>query len=201
MAGSTAANAPTFVDLFWKAQHRANFCTATLLAWVAACDGAVPPAEEAFLRRVLAAGGNDADLSYLLQIAKASHVDDLELACRYVSSNFSRRQKRRLAQLAVMLTAQDGHITVGENYALQFLADLLGIRPRAFAKLFEEITRRPYPEAGDPSSIEWWQLRESGVQAAAYDFGPEETPTGAAAASASGADPAPPPAEPSALPI
>src|SRR5258706_10715629 len=166
------AHSPGFVDLFWRAKNRANFCTVTLLAWIAACDGQVPPSEEAFLRRVLAGGGGDADLSLVLQIAKAARADDLELACRYVSTRFSRRQKRRLAQLAVMLTVQDGHITVGENYALQFLADLLGIRPRAFAKLFQEITHRPYPEAGDPSSIEWWQLRESGVQAAAYDFGP-----------------------------
>ena len=45
------------------------------------------------------------------------------------------------------MAVQDGHLTIGENFILQFLADLLGIGPRAFARLFERsrIARSPFP--------------------------------------------------------
>jgi DnaJ like chaperone protein len=67
--------------------------------------------------------------------------------------------------LAVTMAVRDGRLTVGENLVLQFLADLLGASPRAFAKLFRQTTHRPFPVAGDPSSVDWWRRREAGEQA------------------------------------
>jgi uncharacterized tellurite resistance protein B-like protein len=175
---------PRFLTLFWNSAHRHNLCTVTLLAWLSACDGTIDPKEAAFVRRILAAGGNVEDFDVIFQVAQAARIDDLEVACRYVTTHFTRGQKRLFAQLAITLAAQDGHITVGENYALQFLADLLDIRPRAFSKLFQQVTHRPFPEAGDPSTIEWWQRREAGVQAEpAEGLGadePQRTTTGSA---------------------
>jgi DnaJ-domain-containing protein 1 len=78
--------------------------------------------------------------------------------------------KRLVARLAVTMAVQDGHLTIGENFILQFLADLLGIGPRAFARLFEQISHRPFPVPGDPSDPAWWHLRESGAH---LDAGPD----------------------------
>jgi DnaJ-domain-containing protein 1 len=77
--------------------------------------------------------------------------------------------------LAVTMAVQDGRLTVGENLVLQFLADLLGVSPRAFVKLFQQTTHRPFPVAGDPSSVDWWRRREAGGQAetAPDDWGPD----------------------------
>ncbi len=159
----TASN---FANIFWHARDRGDLCTLTLLAWLAGCDGRIAAKEEAFLRRIAsAAKGTPIPVDLIFDLAQGATVDDLEIACRYVLNRFSRGQKQQLARLAITLTAQDGTITVGENYSLQFLADLLGIDPRAFAKLFAEVTHRPYPEPGDPSSIEWWRRRHAGAQA------------------------------------
>ena len=162
-----------FVTIFWRSPDRANLCTLTLLAWLSACDGPVSPEEEAFLRRI-AVAGNGADMDAILAVAQAARLEDLEIVCRYAMTRLSRGRKRLLAQLAITLAATSGSITVGENYAMQFLADLLGISPRAFAKLFQQVTRRPFPEAGDPSTVEWWHRREAGVQAEpAVDLPPD----------------------------
>jgi DnaJ-domain-containing protein 1 len=63
------------------------------------------------------------------------------------------------------MAIQDGRLTVGENLVLQFLADLLAISPRAFSRLFQQIARRPFPVAGDPSDPSWWKRREAGLEA------------------------------------
>jgi DnaJ-domain-containing protein 1 len=80
---------------------------------------------------------------------------------------------------------QDGRLSVSENHVLRFLADLLGLSPRKFAKLFEQVAHRPFPEVGDVSSVDWWRRREAGEQAKApaEGWGHERPGWGAAAAS------------------
>jgi hypothetical protein len=184
--GATAAETaeaapPKFLSLFWNSPNKVNLCTLTILVWLSRCDGTMSPEEEAFLRRTHQAGETGMDFQEIRVVARAGRLDDMEVACRYVSTHFSKEQKRLLARLAIMLTAQDGVITVGENYCLQFIADLTGIKPGTMGKLFEEVTHRPFPEAGDPSSVQWWRRREAGVQAeAAKGLGPQEAEPGEA---------------------
>lgn len=169
----TTADQPDFLTIFWHSPDRANLCTLTLLAWLAGSDGTIAASEEALLRR-FAVAGNAREIDTILAVARAGSIDALEVVCRFAMTRMSRGRKRLLAQLAVTMAAADRHITVGENYVLQFLADLLGISPRSFAKLFEQVTHRPFPEAGDPSTIEWWRRREAGVEAApAQDLPPD----------------------------
>lgn len=168
-----AESSSEFLALFWRSPDRANLCTLTLLAWLSTCDGPPSDEEDAFLRRI-AVAGNSGEIDMILAVAQAARLEDMETVCRYAMTRLSRGRKRLLAQLAITLAATSGYITVGENYAMQFLADLLAITPRAFAKLFQQVTRRPFPEAGDPSSIEWWRRREAGVQAEpAHDLRPD----------------------------
>src|SRR2546423_6293894 len=56
VAEDVAAEPPRFLSLFWNSAQKANLCTMTLLAWLAACDGSVAAVEEAFLRRIHKAG-------------------------------------------------------------------------------------------------------------------------------------------------
>src|SRR3954466_6477108 len=94
MSDAAPTETPTrFLTLFWASPHRANLCTAMLLAWLSACDGTVAPEEEAFIRRAYA-GGDAVELEEILAVAKAGSVDDLEVACRYAAGHFSRAQKR-----------------------------------------------------------------------------------------------------------
>ena len=158
--------APSFETIFRSTKHRQSVCILTVLTWVASCDGRIAPKEQALLDRIAEAVDDVEELSAIESAARLQRVDDLVLACRFLKTNLDRGGKRLLAQLAITMAIQDGFLSVGENHLLQFLCDLLGLRPRTFAKLFQQITHRPLPKAGDPSSPEWWADRESGHQAA-----------------------------------
>jgi DnaJ like chaperone protein len=167
-----------------------------LLTWVASCDGTIEDRELDLLRMIAAAvPGGEAVLPAVIDVARLGRPDDLEFACRYLRNHAGRTERPLLAQLFVTMAVQDGHLTVAENHVLRFLADLLGLSARKFAKLFEQVTQRPFPEVGDVSSLEWWRRREAGEQAQApadrwgTEKGTSSGPTSTAADAAS-----PPPA-------
>ena len=160
-----ASPTPDFRALFAQTGHRQNFCILTLLTWLAACDGRIAPEERQLLDKVAEAGETPGELAAVIGVAQLGRADDLELACRFLAGRLDRGGRRLMLALAVTMAVQDGRLTVGENFVLQFLADLLGVSPRAFAKLFQQATRRPFPVAGDPGSVDWWERREAGEQA------------------------------------
>jgi DnaJ like chaperone protein len=157
---------PTLQSLFRATEHRQNVSVLALLTWVAACDGSIADDELAMLRQVAAgvAGGQEV-LPAVIDVARLARPEDLELACRYVRNHARRADRPLLAQLFVSMAVRDGHLTVAENHVLRFLADLLGLPARKFAKLFEAVTHRPFPDVGDVSSVEWWRRREAGEEA------------------------------------
>jgi DnaJ like chaperone protein len=189
---------PTLQSLFRVAEHRQNLCVLTLLTWVASCDGATADDELKLLRTVAAgvAGGREV-LPAAVEVGRLARPGDLELACRYLRNHATRADRSLLAQLFISMAARDGRLTVAENHVLRFLADLLGISARKFARLFESVTHRPFPEVGDVSSVEWWKRREAGEQAQApadnWGYKPSAAPGATAGERAS-----PPPATPEA---
>ena len=110
-------------------------------------------------------GGAGAVLPAVIEVARRGRTEDIEFACRYVRNHASRAEKPLLAQLFISMAAQDGHLTVAENHVLRFLSDVLGLSARQFARLFEEVTHRPFPEVGDVSSVDWWRARQAGEEA------------------------------------
>jgi DnaJ like chaperone protein len=194
MHATTEAQPHTLQSLFRAADagHRQNLCVLALLTWVASCDGTIDD-EELELLRTVAAGvpGGRAVLPAVIDVARLGRSEDLELACRYVRNNATRADRPLLAQLFVTMAAQDGRLTVAEEHVLRFLADLLGLGARKFARLFEEVTHRPFPEAGDVSSVEWWQRREAGEEAQppADKWGADRPPRPSAAQTSATSDP------------
>jgi uncharacterized tellurite resistance protein B-like protein len=167
MTTATTDEPLTMQALFRSAAHRQNLCVLALLTWIASCDGTIADAELQLLREVAAdvSGGGEV-LPAVIEIARQGTAEDLELACRYLRNHFPSNQRPLLAQLFVTMAIQDGHLTVAENHVLRFLADLLVLPARKFAKLFERVAHRPFPEVGDVSSVEWWRRREAGGEAA-----------------------------------
>ena len=172
--GAAAAPSP-FQALFRSAEHRQNLCVLAVLTWLASCDGRIAPDELALLRSVAAGVAEGALLPAVIDAARGGRPEDLELACRYLRTYLDRAGRLLLARLAVTMAAQDGYITVAENHVLRFLSDLLGLSARRFARLFLEVTHRPFPEPGDPSDPEWWRRREAGEEAHAPPDGWGET--------------------------
>jgi DnaJ-domain-containing protein 1 len=141
-----------------------------VLTWVASCDGRISPGEQALLDAIAASMDDREELAVVEAAVAAQNPRDLEIACRFLRNQLDRGGKRLLAQLAITMAIHDGNLTVGENYLLQFLADLLSLSPRAFARLFQQMAHRPFPQAGDPSSPKWWRGRAAGEQAAPAEF-------------------------------
>jgi uncharacterized tellurite resistance protein B-like protein len=161
-AESAASTPSKFAAIYHSTSHRQSVCTLTILTWVASCDDRIAPREQALLDKIAESVDDVEDLAAIEEIVRLHHADDLAIACKFLKANLDRGGKRLLLQLAITTAIVDGSLSVGENHLLQFLADLLGVRPRTFAKLFHQITHRPFPQAGDPSSPEWWRQRESG---------------------------------------
>lgn len=157
--------APSFAAIFERTRHQQSVCTLAILSWVASCDGRIAPREQALLGKIAESVDDVEDLAAIEAAVRLHRADDLAIACRYLKSNLDRGGKRLLVQLAITMAIADGSLSVGENHLLQFLADVLGVRPRAFSKLFQQITHRPFPQAGDPSSPDWWRQREAGQAA------------------------------------
>jgi len=160
----------TFHQLFRASARKQDLCILAALAWIAASDGVIAPMEQELLVLVAEASGGKEALPAILEMVQHGQPRDLEIACRFLRNHTTRGVKRLVARLAVTMAVQDGHLTIGENFILQFLADLLGIGPRAFARVFEEIAHRPFPIPGDPSDPAWWHQRESGAKS---DAGPD----------------------------
>jgi len=156
------AEATSFANVFRASEQKQSVCLLAVLTWVAACDGKIGSDEQEMLNKVAEAVDDKNDLAIIEARMRAPSASDLELACRYLKNHLDRGGKKLLAQLAVTVATQDGHLTISENLVLQFLADLLGLSPRQFSKLYQQIAHQPFPLPGDPSSIEWWRRRESG---------------------------------------
>jgi DnaJ-domain-containing protein 1 len=161
----TATSPGSFREMFRAAEDRQDLCLIAILAWIASCDGTIAPQERELLDGIAAGLPHLPNVGAVIDAMATARVDDLELACRHVRNRMDRGGKRLLLQLAVTMAVQDGYLTVGENWVLQFLADLLGMSPRKFARLFQDTTHRPFPTAGDPSSLRWWHDREAGIPA------------------------------------
>ncbi len=188
---------PPLHKLFWASHDHADICMLAILTWIAACDGCIAPKEIQLLEKIADQHGSRQHLRQVIEVARLARDDDLELACHFLRAHFDRPQRRMFLRLAITMAIQDGHLTVSENHLLQFLADLLEVPPRTFSKLFHEIAHRPFPVAGDPSSIAWWHQREAGqqAQAPADNWGPDR-PTHSTTATTNSTDSATPPAKP-----
>jgi DnaJ like chaperone protein len=164
-ATDTPAESSAFAALFRSGEQRQNVCVLAVLTWLASCDGTIAPGELELLRSVAAGVAGGDVLPAVIDAIRAGNAEDLELACRYLRNHVDRAGKLLLARLLVTMAAQDGYLTVAENHVLRFMADLLGLSARRFARLFLEVTHRPFPEPGDPGDPEWWRRREAGEEA------------------------------------
>lgn len=162
MKGSCVA---TLSQLYFEtdrtAQQRGTLCVMALLAWVSACDG-VTPGEKELLSRVFDGDDEADDLKKVLELSRAGSVNDLELASRHVQRTLGRGRRRLLLELAVAVAFQDAKLSTPENHALQYLADLLGVKPKSFFKLYRTLTGHEFPPPDDLDSAEWWRRRDAG---------------------------------------
>jgi len=143
-----------------KSENPIGICVVVLLSWIAASDGRISEEEEQSLQEIARAGGNHSDLTLAIEAAKRGHVRELKLVCE-IGRKLVAEQRGLFLEMAVGVAIADGYLTISENHILRFLADLLGFSPSQFEALFQRMANRPFPLPGDPSTVEWWNQRES----------------------------------------
>ena len=131
-----------------------------ILAWVASCDDVIHELELEGLREVARTGKAESDLPSVIEIAKAGCVDEIEIACK-ILKELDRERRLLMLKLAVGMALADGRLTTTEGHVVRFIADVLTIGPSKLDNVFRELTGKPLPIPADPSSVEWWNKRDS----------------------------------------
>lgn len=149
-----------FRDLLVRSQNPAGLALVGVLSWIAHADGEISEAEEAALFDIAKSCPEISKRSELMAIVRTVDTADIEAACIMLRGLPQPEQRVLLLQLAIGVAVADRYLTLAENHILRFLSDLLGLEPSAFESLFEQVTGRSFPDVGDPSSVEWWELRE-----------------------------------------
>ena len=131
----------------------------TLLSWLAACEGGVSKRQLQLLRQV-AERQNDASIFELaLQAAMSNDAGNLASACMVVK-RMPRKSRHTFVQWAFAIATADKRLSIGANFALRFLIDLVEID-------FNEACRRAgktLPSPSNVSSLRWWRIKESSSQ-------------------------------------
>jgi len=150
----------TFADILRQSENPVAPAMLLMLSWIASSDGEIDKQEMSELRLIAEAGEESARLSRVIDISQRCRVEDLLLACEVLKS-LEPKQRRLMLQMAIGMALQDGYLTTAEGHIIRLLADVLGQTTSDLDRLFYEITGEPFPLPSDPSSVEWWEGRQS----------------------------------------
>ena len=134
---------------------RRQLGAATLLAWVAGSDGAMTQRQQQVWQDTLAVRQKSGFGELALTAVRDAALDDLLLACEAVR-NMASDARREFLQRAFSVATAEQRLSIAANYTLRFLADLVGVD---LSELSQQVGKG-VPAPGDPSSIDWWKLRE-----------------------------------------
>lgn len=155
-----------FHDVFLRSDNRVGLSIVSILAWIAASDGRISEEEANDLRRLTESGSNVDELQLAIECAKETNIRTLQLACEVIR-HLDEDSRALFLQMAIGMAVADGYLAVSENHLLRFMADLLCFGPTALESIFEDVTNRPLPSPGDPSTVEWWDQREAATSGSA----------------------------------
>ena len=154
------ARVTTFADILARSENPVAAAMLLLLAWVATSDGRIADEELAGLRSVAESGKNSADLRAVIDLAQHGRIEDFQLGCE-VLRELAPKHRRLMLQMTIGMALEDGFLTTAEGHIVRFVADVLSHTTSDLDALFREMTGEPFPVPADPSSIEWWEARES----------------------------------------
>lgn len=145
-----------FELLLLKSRYQPDTASLLLLAWVFV-NKRVALAEDRRYLEVLANGyRHSPDLDTLLAVASAD-LSAIQLAAEVLLRERVDAQSHPFLRRAIGLATSDGDPSLRNHYILRFLADLSGVTPDEFARLFREVTGRALMAPGDPSRHVYWQ--------------------------------------------
>lgn len=162
-----------FELLLLKSRYQPDTASLLLLAWVFV-NKRVALVEDRRYLEVLANGyRHSRDLDTLVSIAASADLGAIQLAAEVILRERADEQSHPFLRRAIGLATSDGDPSLRNHHILRFLADLSGVAPGDFARLFREVAGRPLTAPGDPSRHAYWQNHE---QTASHDTAGEAAP-------------------------
>ena len=149
-----------------KSEHPVDVCVIFALLWIAAADGALKAEQQSFIQKKLPAAGSGIDTEQLLSIIADNDLDSFIEVFSTLARELSEPEKNFLLELAIGVATADNKLSTTENHILCFFADLLGFDPLRLKVVFKIVSGKELTEPGDPSSLRWWEERNSGGEAA-----------------------------------
>jgi DnaJ-domain-containing protein 1 len=149
----------TFADIVDRSQNPIAAAMLLVFSWIACSDGEIAEEEMEGLLSIAESSNSAADLRVVIELAKRSLVEDLQLGCE-ILRDLDPKHRRLILQMAISIALEDGYLTVTEGHLVRFIADLLAHSPTDLDGLFREMTGESLPPPADPSSLEWWNSRQ-----------------------------------------
>lgn len=150
----------TLADILLSSQNPVSAAMLLVLSWVASSDGEITQEEMEGLHSIAESGKESAELRSVIDLVQRRRVTDFQLACE-ILRELEPKHRRLMLQMSIGMALEDGYLTTAEGHILRFIADVLSQPPRDLDDLFREMTGHSFPTPADPSSIEWWEARES----------------------------------------
>jgi len=160
MTSSSTANSSKIQPLLQRADNSVDICVTFVLLWIAAASDTHNTASRTqYLDNFFSnmEGTRDYEES-ILAIINSNDIGSYVAVCNIQKRELSREECWYLLELAIGLAMVDGKITIAVNHIFRCLVDLFGVPIEEFKKLFLRTSNTIFPEAGDPSSMLWWEF-------------------------------------------
>ncbi|WP_043530007.1 DnaJ domain-containing protein [Litchfieldella xinjiangensis] len=149
-----------FELLLLKSRKQADTAGLMLLAWVLASNGQFTEADRLRLDEVAATFSHGHALEPIFEIASGQALEAVQLAAEIMQKDCCGEQAYPFLRLAIQMAIADGKPTTANHHILRFLADLLGVSPPEFARLFNDVAGKTFENPDDPSRTGYWQAKE-----------------------------------------
>lgn len=154
-----------FEESLYHSKNQTGFCITAVLVWLLHIDGRADAKEEELLGSFLKSQPPEPTFFHRLFSPEGpvrQRQAALHLALEVIEKMVERDRRPALLELMVAMSLADGFLTVAENHALRFLADVLDLGSNGLNQAFQNITGKPIPAPSNPSSRQWWETREQG---------------------------------------
>lgn len=131
-----------------------------MLVWIAHVDDEYAPSERDVIGEALKSVG-EANAERLTSMAREGDPKDIALAAELLSGGLTEEGKELALELAILVAAADRRLSIGENHALRFIADVLERTSIELTRKYEEITGQSFPLPRDISRAQAWKASKS----------------------------------------
>lgn len=149
-----------FELLLLKSRNQADTAGLLLLAWVLASKGHLSETDRQRLTGVSREFRHGHELEPIIDIAVQQDLGAIQLAAEVLQKDCCGEQAYPFLRQVIALAVADGKLATANHHILRFLADLLGVSPPEFARLFAEVAGKAFTNPDDPSRTGYWQAKE-----------------------------------------